>query len=186
MSPLQVGVSVQNGVEAIVHRVDDVWDWWYKDHGENCIFEAEAIKNHFPALLPGPFLLIGVAFSICWGLYLAQWMCCPARGPMLAIHPLVTELNTTCPDLNLTFLCLIAAYIHMHKYLESQCNQWSNFFNLRIFLLILVSCNEIATTSGSSRLEWYHGISIGPLERERKTQPSKKYPIFQKYHEGSA
>ncbi len=40
MSPLQVGVSVLNGEEAIVHRVNDLvktfgTDDAYKGHGEN-------------------------------------------------------------------------------------------------------------------------------------------------------
>ncbi len=81
MSPLQVGVSVQNGAEAIVHRVSDLVTTFGSDDTKamvkidfrnafnavswDCIFEA--VKNHFPALLPwvhfcysgSPFLFAG-------------------------------------------------------------------------------------------------------------------------------
>jgi hypothetical protein len=72
----------------------------------DCIFEA--VKNHFPALLPwvhfcssgSPFLFVGdsILHSGC-GVQQGDPL-----GPSLfalAIHPLVTELNTTCPDLDL-------------------------------------------------------------------------------------
>ncbi len=77
----QVSVSVQNGAEAIVHRVNDLVTTFGSDDtkamvkidfrnafnavSRDCIFEP--VKNHFPALLPwvhccysgSPFLFAG-------------------------------------------------------------------------------------------------------------------------------
>ncbi len=69
----------------------------------DCIFDA--VKNHFAALLPwvhfcysgSPFLFAGDS-TLHSGCGVQQGDPLGTLLFALAIHPLVTELNTTCPD----------------------------------------------------------------------------------------